>query len=227
MMQMQIPEPPMPGGPPIDGNAMTPPSDPKWSAAAIAGFVLSFLLVLAPLGVLAGIVGIVRTRGGRRRGMGLAIAAIAIGLVVSLGTGLVGFGIRMVYQAGIAARDATSVLKTSSVTVPEKATKFYDQSARRFQLAVSPKAFESWLAGVVKEHGSLVSVKRPSQASQFEMLPDGTWVFNFTGEFVNGTASIAVSIALPDGLHPEITDLMVDGISAVEASQLDAADTTG
>jgi len=227
MMQTKIPEPPMREELAADGNAAALLADPKWSAAAITGFVLSFLLVLAPLGVLTGIVGVVRTRGRRRRGMGLAIAAIAIGLVVSLGTGLLGLGVVMVYRAGIVASDATAVLKTSSVTVPQKAAEFYDHSARRFQLAVSPEAFESWLAGVVKEHGSLVSVKKPTHASQFEPRPDGTWVFNFTGDFVNGAASIAVGTASPSFLHPQVVDLTVDGISVIETPEFDAGDTTG
>ena len=98
---------PSPGdfaAPPIADHTRTGPEHSPWSVAAIAGLVLSLLgcsLIGAVLGLILGIVGITRTRGGRRRGMGLAIAAIPI----SLGTGLIGvfLGIGMVGLTRMAA----------------------------------------------------------------------------------------------------------------------------
>ena len=73
------------GPPPVPPPGMAMPdarSDPPpWSAAAIGAFVLSllgFIGITAVLGLIFSIVGIVATRRGRRRGMGLAIAAIPI-----------------------------------------------------------------------------------------------------------------------------------------------------
>ena len=88
MTQFQPPTPGpamAPGGPVGVPPAFNEPV--RWSAAAVAGFVLSLvgcLIVTAPLGLILGIVGIVTTRGGRRRGMGLAIAAIPISLLTGV-----------------------------------------------------------------------------------------------------------------------------------------------
>ena len=186
---------------------------PKWSVAAIVGFVLSFLLILAPLGVVFGIVGIFRTTDRRRRGRGLSIAAIPIGLVVSAVTGMLILFIYVFALTLQAAQEATAVLTTSRVSVPEKAGDFYDQCSRRFQLAVSREDFEHWLTDVIGKHGSLQGIERARQA--FEADPSGAWTFNFTGQFVNGTAHVGVTLGRPDGYHPEVFDIVVDGISAI------------
>lgn len=57
---------------------------PKTDGMSIAALVLSFLCCLAPIGVILGFVGLRRTKGGQRKGRGLAIAAIVIGIIVSL-----------------------------------------------------------------------------------------------------------------------------------------------
>jgi hypothetical protein len=57
---------------------------PKTDGVSIAALVLSFLCVLAPIGAILGFVGLSRTKGGQRKGRGLAIAAIVIGIVMTL-----------------------------------------------------------------------------------------------------------------------------------------------
>lgn len=57
---------------------------PKTDGLSIAALVLSFLCCIAPIGVILGIVGLKRTKGGQRKGRGLAIAAIIVGIVMSL-----------------------------------------------------------------------------------------------------------------------------------------------
>jgi len=187
---------------------------PGWSIVAIVGFVLSFLLILAPLGALLGIIGIFRTRGGRRRGRGLAIAAIPIGLVVSwIVASIVQYGYFM-FESMKHARDVTAILQTSSVRVGETAAKFYDQQPRRFQLAMSKDAFERWLAEVIEKHGSLQGVKRAERALKIDPAA-GEWTINFVGEFVKGTAHIGVTLAPPGVGGPQLRDISVDGVSAV------------
>ncbi|KRC46349.1 MULTISPECIES: DUF4190 domain-containing protein [unclassified Nocardioides] len=73
---------PPPGGFPGGGDSMPPKTD----GLSIAALVLSFLCCLAPIGVILGIVGIRRTKGGQRKGRGLAIAAIIIGVIMSIAT---------------------------------------------------------------------------------------------------------------------------------------------
>ncbi|WP_200958817.1 DUF4190 domain-containing protein [Nocardioides sp. Root190] len=66
---------------------------PKNDGVSITALVLSFLCCLAPIGVILGFVGLSRTKGGKRKGRGLAIASIIIGIIVSLGTAAIGVGI--------------------------------------------------------------------------------------------------------------------------------------
>lgn len=66
---------------------------PKTDGVSIAALVLSFLCCLAPIGFILGIVGIRRTKAGKRKGRGLAVAAVVIGLLVSIVTAVAGAAI--------------------------------------------------------------------------------------------------------------------------------------
>lgn len=211
--------------PEFGGDQLDYGAPAKWSIVAIVGFIFSFLLVLAPVGISLGIVGIFRTKGGQRRGRGLSIAAIPIGLVVSVVTGLMILIMVFLWQALQAASKATSVLKTSKVHVAEKAAEFYDQCSRRFQLAVSPEEFENWLTGVIDKHGSLLNTRKENPRVTQQL--GGEFTINYTGEFVNGAANIAVTLGGSDGFHPEVFDIAVDGVSAIPESKSSALQEPG
>ena len=66
------------------------PIPPKTDGVSIAALVTSLLCCLAPLGVILGFVGLSRTKGGQRKGRGLAVAGIVIGLLVSIGSAVAG-----------------------------------------------------------------------------------------------------------------------------------------
>lgn len=186
---------------------------PPWSFVAITGFVLSFLLPLAPLGVLLGIVGIFRTRG-RRRGMGLSIASIPIGLVVSGFTTLTIFAVWMLTTLGNDASSATrGCLSISRNAVSEAAAEYYERFSPRFQVVVSSDEFEAWLTEVLTQHGALQTL-RPTKTNIITKTPDG-YAFSFTGEFVNGAARVLVTMGMND-MAPEIDDIEVDGLSAMK-----------
>lgn len=76
------PLPARPAPDPTASNAATR----RWNTLAIVGFVLSFSLGLA--GIVLGIIAVVRIRATGERGRGLAVAAIAVGAVVMLGSAL-------------------------------------------------------------------------------------------------------------------------------------------
>lgn len=162
-----------------------------------------------------GIVGIILTRGGRRRGMGLSIAAIPIGLIVGAISWLVAFSIVVFVATFPQAKKATDVLRISQVKIPAESGEFYGQFSRRFQLAVSSEQFESWLSVVNSKHGTLQSVQIGNQP--FETMPSGEWKYNFTGQFVNGAANIAVTLVKSGGLHYDVIDISVEGLSAISA----------
>lgn len=76
-------------GPPAGGGYTggSDPLPPKTDGLSIAALVVSFLCCFAPVGVILGFVGLSRTKGGKRKGRGIAIAAIVIGILMSLATG--------------------------------------------------------------------------------------------------------------------------------------------
>lgn len=65
----------------------------KTDALSITAFVLAFTCFLSPIGLILGLVGLGRTKGGQRKGRWAAIAAIPLGLVFSVIGGLIVFGI--------------------------------------------------------------------------------------------------------------------------------------
>lgn len=82
------------GAPYGGGGGYGGPPPAKTDGVSIAALVLSFLCCLAPVGVILGFVGLSRTKNGQRKGRGLAIAAIVIGIVVTLVViALVAFGV--------------------------------------------------------------------------------------------------------------------------------------
>lgn len=77
--------PPPPGGGYGGGySGGSDPLPPKTDGVSIAALVVSFLCVCAPVGVILGFVGLKRTKGGQRKGRGLAIAAIIVGILMTL-----------------------------------------------------------------------------------------------------------------------------------------------
>lgn len=62
------------------------PDGPPLDIVSVLGLVLGFLL--APVGLVLSILGLVRTSGGRRRGRGFAIAGVVVSLVVTVLLGL-------------------------------------------------------------------------------------------------------------------------------------------
>ncbi len=91
--------PPAPGG--AGGGYGAPggfpggsdPMPPKTDGVSIAALITSFLCCLAPVGLILGFVGLSRTKGGQRKGRGLAIAAIVVGLLMSIVTVIIGAAI--------------------------------------------------------------------------------------------------------------------------------------
>jgi hypothetical protein len=53
----------------------------QWSGFAIAGFVLSLLFYTSVLGIIFSSIGLAATSKGKKRGRGLAIAGLVIGIV--------------------------------------------------------------------------------------------------------------------------------------------------
>lgn len=75
------------GAPAPFGNELPPKTD----GVSIASLVTALLCCTGPVAVVLGIVGIRRTKGGQRKGRGLAVAGLVIGVLATIG--LIGGGI--------------------------------------------------------------------------------------------------------------------------------------
>lgn len=217
MTQFQ-PPPDLPGavypgqdGAPVGG------APPRWSAAAVSGFVLSLLGctgIGAVLGLILGFVGIAATRGGRRRGMGLAIAAIPISLITGLVGALVGWlgflGLRMVTDTP---EQLLAIMGTRVASVSEGADALRDVSSDGFRAEVNAEAIEAWLTKVWGTHGRLTG-SEPDKTNPGGTMPGGNPFLGLEGKFVNGPANITVVFdAGSVWSTPEIVDIEVDGVS--------------
>jgi len=188
---------------------------PRWSAAAIAAFILSllgFLGVTAVLGLIFGIVGIITTSGGRRRGMGLAIAAIPISLV----TGVLSIVLLSVLFFGTRAMEIPVTLKAAlgadSAAVVDSANALREIGSAAFNNEVSTEALQAWITQINTKHGKLTAITKEPQ-ELLSPTPEGAWCLNFNGKFVNGLAPIRLIFKAEEFFSLRIDDIEIDGSS--------------
>jgi len=216
MTQFQPPPfPPLPGQQDYYPAAHGPSALPRWSAAAIGGFILSllgFLGVTAVLGLIFGIVGIITTSGGRRRGMGLAIAAIPISLV----TGAYSIFLLSVVFFGTRAMAIPVKLQTAlgadSATVADSANALRELGSAAFNDEVSTEALQAWITQLNSKHGKLTSTSWDTQ-QMLSPTPDGAMCLNFKGKFINGPASIRLIFKAEQLWSMRIDDIDIGGSS--------------
>jgi len=216
MTQFQPPPfPPLPGQSDYYPAAHDPNALPRWSAAAIAAFILSllgFLGVTAVLGLIFGIVGIITTSGGRRRGMGLAIAAIPISLVTGVMSILlltvVFFGTRAV---AIPVK-LQAALGSDSASLADSANALREIGSAAFNEEVSTEALQAWITQINTTHGKLTSISKNAQ-QLMSPTPDGAMCLNFKGKFVNGPASIRLIFKAEQLWSMRIDDIEIGGFS--------------
>ena len=195
--------------------AHTPTAPPPWSAAAIGGFILSllgFAGVTAILGLIFGIVGIVTTSGGRRRGAGLAIAAIPISLVTGAASVVLVLGILLVTRAAEVPVKLQSVFGSNSSNMVDAVTTLRELGSPKFNEAVGTEVLQAWLTQINAEHGKLTSASLDTHQMVSER-PDGTMCLNVNGKFVNGPAEIRLVFEGGDVWSLRIDDIEVGGSS--------------
>jgi hypothetical protein len=194
---------------------------PRWSALAITAFVLSllgFLGFTAILGIILGIAGIAVTRGGRRRGMGLAIAAIPISLVTgAFGALFLVTGV-MVWRMGEMSKRIEPALSASSADVAKSADEIFAMGSLAFQSAAPKDRIETWLADVKQKHGTLSGFERQDDLGFITRNSSGGFVLNLRGKFTNGPALVRVRFSPNYILNPHIDDIDVDGNSPLAPS---------
>ena len=202
----------------------------RWSALAITAFVLSFIGFLgftAILAIIFGVAGIWVTRAGRRRGMGLAIAAIPIALVTgAFGAAMLYGGVTFwrMYQTS---ERISPVFSASSEMVSQSASEILALGSPSFQSAVGKEKVEAWLGEVRRKHGTLTSLQRDLDTNLITPGPSGNPVLNLRGKFTNGPALVRITFSSQSLLEPRIDDIDVDGVSvrqgSIEEGQLEDA----
>jgi len=208
MTQFQPPPPPTPYGAHAVGAQ---DATKRWSASAIAGFVLSLLGctgIGAVLGLILGIVGIVVTRDGRRRGLGLAIAAIPISLLT--GAMSVMIALSTVFFIGLKTivEDLPTFLELDASGMAELRNLTTDD----FDSEVTDEDFRNWLAQLGEKHGRLMPISIAS-APPTTSQRDGKVVISLPGKFVNGSANISIALSREGVGELRIDDIEVDGVS--------------
>lgn len=212
------------GPPPLPTSyAQSPPqryAPAPWSASAIAGFVMSLLGVTAILGLIFGIVGIFASRGGRRRGMGLAIAAIPISCVTGAVTLLIGFGVVMALRMANVPQKVQSVFVSGDVTA--QAARLRTFANDDWNQKVSDERLIAWLTAVRAKHGTMTGYTL-DMTGAMNNAGDGAPRLAFKGKFVNGDATVQFTFDIMDPLNPTLKDVEVDGSSALEFATNDQA----
>lgn len=107
------------GGYPAGGFQPAPSTD----GVSIAALVTSFLCCFAPIGVILGFVGLSRTKDGQRKGRGLAIAAIPIGIVMTLIIG-VGVTFLVIFAKSVVTPDNAKAGQCINVSLEDDDTVF-------------------------------------------------------------------------------------------------------
>ncbi len=192
-----------------------PPESQSWSALAIAGFVLSLvgcLGITAILGLILGVAGIAKTRGGRRRGYGLAVAAIPISIVT--GALCLG-GLYYAKKVGVVYMARINAVKDVVGSTPDEAAAafatFRKGCAEGFVVKASDELLTVWLASVREKHGSLVSIDTTPMPLQ------GGGGLQINAKFVNGPAPIVFRFSKASQTQMLIDYLEVDGLALGES----------
>jgi len=191
-----------------------PTQPPRFSAAAIAGFVLSLLGCLgitAVLGLIFGVVGIITTRGGARRGLGLAIASIPISLLTGA---LFAASVAAIFAFGhvmAAVMMLPNLYDADGNIVPETMAVFRAACTDEFRADVSEQQLAEWFSKMRAEHGALVELKKGAPP---ERVPGTNKAkVHTTGKFINGEQDIVITLQTSSMGRVAIDDFEIAGSS--------------
>lgn len=193
-------------------------SPPPWSAAAIGAFVLSLLGwigITAILGLIFGVVGIFATSDGKRRGRGLAIAAIPISLL----TGAVAVVLMLMIIVSLRMVEVPKKIESVFVSgdVAAQVSRLRTLTSDNFNQSISDETLQAWLAAVRKSHGTMTGLTM-NIATAFSEADDGSTRLSAKGKFVNGDATIRFTFAAENLWNARLADIEVDGVSPLRTS---------
>ena len=195
-----------------------PPVLKPWSAAAIAAFVLSLagcLGITAILGLIFGVVGIVKTQRGKRRGRGFAIAALPIALVTGALSVMVAFSFLFIGRVATQLEGLQAAIVTHPQNAAQAVAMLRAVCTDDFNAAVSDTQLTTWIEQIHAKHGTMTGLNIEETKS---MRPVGgkrrrIAVLSIPARFVNGTATLEASFAFSGLTQVQIDDIAIDASS--------------
>jgi len=159
-----------------------------------------------------GVVGIITTGDGRRRGRGLAIAAIPISVVTGAFSVLLVAGIFLATRAAELPLKLQSALAADSSSLSSAADTLRELGSAKFNDEVSAEAMQAWLKQINAKHGKLTSAKLDTDR-MMSWRPDGAMCLNVSGKFVNGPVLIQLVFSKEKAWSLRIDDIDIGGSS--------------
>ncbi len=201
---------------------MMPTGPAPMSGMAVAGFVSSVIFccpVLSPLlGLIFSLVGLMQTKGGMRRGRGLAIAGVIIALLV--GVPLQGYGGYWSFNFfGDEVTLMQNLMSMDSQNVDARAAAIYELGSPNFKSKVGEAKLAGWLADKFEELGGVQSITISQQQQGAAASLEGRFKLEFKVQFPEKTVPLLVDISLDMGTgHWLIEDVIIDEDSVLGAS---------
>ncbi len=229
MSQFDDPQPPTPqqAAPPHAFDAEMIPTGPApMSAMAVTGFVSSLIVccpVLSPLlGLIFSLVGLSQTKGGVRRGRGLAIAGLIIAIVVIPLQGLVLPKITGLARSWIRIGVASSAFQSGDTDTGISA--WYGMASDDLKSAMTEDEFAAWVNAEFKKHGGLQNLQLITN-QQASPSADGKHVeLQWRAQFPSETLDIHTDFLVGSWGHMYLENVTIGDaeLIAAEDSQPDS-----
>ena len=228
MSQFDPPRPPnLPPEQDAFASEMMPTGPTPMSGMAVAGFVSSVIFccpVLSPLlGLIFSLVGLAQTKGGVRRGRGLAIAGLVIAILV---VALQGWGIPTV--AGLVRGWSGIVLAASAFQtgdVEAGISAWYGMASPDLKSAVTENEFAEWINAEFVKHGGLQSLQLDPNRQIHPSSDVRRFRLRWQGQFPSETVVIHTDISIRSWAHVYLEDVVIGEAKLIGSTGIDEADS--
>ncbi len=214
--------PPPPGFPQEPNDFQTYQTERTWSGLGVTGFICSLIVccpVITLVGVVLSAIALPATGAHKRKGRGLAIAGIIIGLITTaIGAG----GAFWLYKVSIEFVNVPNrvmpILQGDTDNFAAISNDLRVFTTDEFDSAVSDGVLNKWMQSVREKHGKLAGFQAEQQQTQ--QISQTKTSISFTGKFVKGPAVITIVILMDQqAIFTDIAnalkldDIKVDGFS--------------
>ncbi len=228
MSQFDDPQPPAQSPDAFDAE-MIPTGPAPMSAMAVAGFVSSLIVccpVLSPLlGLIFSLVGLSQTKGGVRRGRGLAIAGLIIAIIM---VPIHGWGVTSLGRFVTSAMRLPSVAEAfQSGDLEAGSHVLFAMASPDLKSAKTEDELTAWLSAEFSKRGGLQNFT-PDVAQQAEPSSDGRLIrYRWKAEFPDETVAVFTDFRVDLWGHMYLENVVIGDSSLMEAKDLQPDSGTG